>query len=146
MHKPRHTGHVGGASIAIAMLSVALAAGLELLGVIGRVDAAIVASVSLGDAETHPAPLPEWLPWLAAAALSLGLSAAVLSSPGLWRRVILCLVLVFLISAWVPVLSLANMIPQITAPWVATVWAGICSIFYAASHRMPCDIIADSPP
>lgn len=145
MHKPRHDGHVGGASLAIAMLSMALAAGLEMLGLIGRLDAAIAARVSRGDAAALSNTLPPWLPWVAAALLSLGLSAAVLSSPGLWRRLILCLVLVLLISTWVPVLSLANYSPQISAPWIASLWAGICSVFYAASHRMPCDAPAHPP-
>lgn len=145
-HAPHHVGHVAGPSFAIAALSLALAAGLELLGVLGRVDASMAASVLRGHAESFPNALPPWVPWVAAVLFSMGLAAAVLSTPRLWRRMILTLVLALLIMTWVPVLALADYSPQIAAPWIATVWSGICAIFYAANHRMPCDDSSDPPP
>jgi hypothetical protein len=141
----RPSGHVAAPTTAIAGLSLALAAGLALLGVLPRVDAAIATLVSRGGAESFPNQLPPWLPWLAAAILAPALTAAILATPALWRRALLWLATVILVSTWAPVLSLAAYSPSIAAPWITTFWAGICAIVYSANHQMPCDSPAHFP-
>jgi hypothetical protein len=44
-----------------------------------------------------------------------------------------------LVAAWAPVLSLAAHAPEIAAPWITTLWSGICGLIYAANHHMACD-------
>jgi hypothetical protein len=138
----RPAGHVLAPAGAIAGLSIALAAGLRLLGILDRANAAIATLVSRGGAETFPKRLPEGSLWAATAILSFGLAAAILATPGKWRRVILWASAAILVAAWAPVLSLAAHAPDIAAPWIATFWSGVCAIVYAANHRMACD----SPP
>ena len=141
-NKAAHThpaGHVLLPAAAIGGLSLGLAAGLELLGVLARVNAGIARIVSRGGAEKFPKHVPDWCVWLAAALLACGLAAAILGTPGPVRRVILWLSAVVLVAAWAPVLSLAAHAPEIGAPWIATLWSGVCAIVYSARHRMPCD-------
>jgi hypothetical protein len=132
-------GHVLLPVAAIGILSLGLAAGLELLGVLARVNAGIARIVSRGGAEKFPKQLPDWCVWFSAALLAFGLAAAILGTPGPVRRVILWLSTVMLLAAWAPVLSLAAHAPEIGAPWIATLWSGVCAIVYTARHRMPCD-------
>lgn len=135
----RPAGHVFVPAAAIGGLSMVLAAGLEVLGVLGRFNMAVARLVSRGGAETFPQHLPGWVEWFAAAVFAFGLAAAILATPGQWRRVLLWLTSVILVATWAPVLSLAARSPDIAAPWIATVWSGVCSIVYAANHRMACD-------
>ena len=144
-HPAAHpAGHVAAPTTAIAGLSLALAAGLGLLGVLPRVDATVATLVSRGGAESFPNHLPAWLPWLAATLLAPALTAAMLATPALWRRALLWLATVILVTTWAPVLSLAAFSPTIAAPWIASFWAGICALVYSANHRMPCDA-TDAP-
>lgn len=140
----RPAGHVALPAAAIGALSMLLAAGLGLLGSLDRMNAGVAAIVSRGGAERFPKHLPDWSVWLAAALSAFGLSVVVLSTPGLWRRMVLWISAVVLMTAWAPVLGLAAHAPDIAAPWIATVWSGVCSLVYAANHRMPCDQISSS--
>jgi hypothetical protein len=126
-------------SAAIGGLSIILAAGLEALGVMSRANAAIARIVSRNGAEAFPKQLPDWSIWLATVILALGLAFAILATPGHWRRVVLWLTAIVLVGGWAPVLSLAAHAPEIGAPWIATVWSGVCAIVYAANHQMACD-------
>ena len=135
----RPCGQVVVAVAVIGGLAMALAGGLGLLGVLARADAWVAGLVSRGGAEGFPNPLPGWLPWLAAVLVAPGLAAAVLCSPGWWRRWVLVCATLVVLAAWAPVLSLAAYEPWIAAPWVAALWSGICAMIYAAKHRMPCD-------
>lgn len=124
---------------AIGCLSLGLAAGLELLGLLVRVNDGIARIVSRGGAEKFPKQLPDGGVWLTAAFLAFGLAAAMLGTPGPVRRVMLWLSAVVLVGAWAPVLSLAAHGPEIGAPWIATLWSGFCALVYSAHHRLPCD-------
>jgi hypothetical protein len=141
---PHPAGHVLLPAAAIGGLSIVLAAGLELLGVLAQVNTGIARIVSRGGAETFPKQLPDWCLWLAAAGFAFGLAAAILGTSGHGRRVILWLSAVMLVAAWAPVLSLAAHAPDIAAPWIATVWSGVCALVYAARHRMPSDVVSSS--
>ena len=54
-------------------------------------------------------------------------------------RIVRVVLGVVLVAAWAPVLSLASHAPDISAPWIATIWAGVCAIVYSSNHRMPAD-------
>lgn len=147
-HKTAHNypvGHVLLPVAAIGGLSLSLAVGLELLGLLARVNASIAGIVSRGGAEKFPNQLPDWVIWLAAALFSFGLAAAILGTPGACRRMILWLSTVILLAAWAPVLSLASHAPEIGGPWIATLWSGVCAIIYSSRHRMPVDEIFTAP-
>jgi hypothetical protein len=132
-------GHVLIPTGAIGGLSILLAGGLAALGVIARVNSSLAMVVSREGRQTFPKHLPEWSIWLATVFFAFALAFAILSTPGHWRRLLLWLSSVVLMGAWAPVLSLAAHSPDIAAPWVATVWAGVCAVIYAANHRMACD-------
>ena len=138
-HLKQPVGHVLVPAAAIGGLSVVLAAGLELLGILTRTNTNIAQIVSRDGVEKFPNHLPEWSIWLAAGLLAYGLAAAILATPGTWRRVILWITAGVLVAAWAPVLSLAAHAPDISAPWIATIWAGVCGIVYSSNHRMPAD-------
>lgn len=116
-----------------------LAVGLELLGVLMRMNAVIARLVSGGGAETFPKSLPDWCVWLAATVSAFGVAAVILGTPGQLRRGLLWLSAMLLVVAWAPVLSLAARAPDIAAPCVATVWSGFCALVYASRHDMPVD-------
>ncbi len=143
---PQPAGHVLLPAAAISGLSLALAAGLELTGVLANLNAGITRIVSRGGVENFPKQLPGWCPWLAAALFSFALAAGILGSPGPLRRVILWLSAVTLMAAWAPVLSLAAHAPEIAGPWIATVWSGVCALVYSSRHRMPVDDVSLSKP
>ena len=136
---PRPTGHLLVAAATIGGLSLILAAGLELLGFPDRLNAGIARLVARHGVATFPQHLPEWCIWLASAVFAFGLASAILGSPGSGRRAILWLTAMVLVTAWAPVLSLAAHAPDIAAPWIATLWAGVCAMVYATNHRMACD-------
>jgi hypothetical protein len=138
--KPPHpAGHLLLPTAAIGGLSLVLAAGLDLLGVLTQVNAGIARIVSRGGAEMFPKHVPAWCLWLAAGIFSFALAAAILGTPGPVRRVILWFSAVIVLSAWAPVLSLAAHAPEIAGPWIATVWSGVCALVYSTRQRMPAD-------
>lgn len=141
----RPDGHVAVPAAAIGGLSIVLAAGLTALGAIDRVNASVAGWVSRGGAERFPKQLADGWIWLATLVFAFGLSFAMLGTPGQWRRIVLWLTSAVLVAAWAPVLSLASHAPEIAAPWIATVWSGVCSLVYAANHRMAADPKPPSP-
>ena len=124
---------------AIGGLSVLLAAGLAATGILGRLDAMIATAVSRGGRETFPKHLPEPAIWVATAAFGFGLAFAILATAGTARRISLWITTMVLVGTWAPVLSLAAHAPSVAAPWIATVWSGVCALFYASNHHMACD-------
>jgi hypothetical protein len=124
---------------AIGGLSIVLVAGLAALGALDRVNAGIAGMVSRGGAEKFPNHLADGWIWLATVVFAFGLPFAMFGTPGQWRRVVLWLTAAVLVGAWAPVLSLASHAPEIAAPWIASVWSGVCSLVYAANHKMAVD-------
>ena len=137
--RPRPPGHVLVPAAAIGGLSLVLATGLEALGFLKRLNTEIAAQFSREGLEKFPKHLPNWSIWLAAVGLSFALAAAILGTPGHARRAVLWITAVVLTGAWAPVLSLAAHSPDIAAPWIATLWSGVCAMVYAANHRMTAD-------
>ena len=124
---------------AIGSLSILLAVGLSALGILDRVNAMVAKAMFAGKAAGFPKALPEWAEWLAAVVFAFGLAFSILSVPGTWRRCVLWITAVVLVAGWAPVLSLAARAPDIAAPFIATVWSGVCALVYAGNHRMACD-------
>lgn len=134
----RHTGHVNGAALAIGSLSVLLVAGMALASIVDRLDGAIVQMTA--GAAGFSKSLPVWGVWLFTIFVSYAVPLAILGAPGTWRRIMLWLTALVLVTGWAPVLVLAARAPDIAAPWIATLWSGICALIYAANHRMPADL------
>ena len=130
----------------IGLLSILLAGGLKVLGILDRVDLMIASTVAQGKGQDFPKSLPAVLLWLVAFGLALGIAFAILHVPGTWRRVMLWLTALILIAGWAPVLSLATHYPAVAAPWIATLWSGFCALVYARNHCLPCDRLLDDPP
>lgn len=124
----------------IGSLALLLAGGLNLLGLLSRLDGLIAAGLGgTLQASGFPKALPGWGLWLGTAVIAYGLSLVLLAVPGTWRRLVLWLSLLLLIAGWAPVLALASHAPTIAAPLVAGLWSGACSLVYARSRHLPCD-------
>ncbi len=134
---PRPPGHVLLPAAAIGSLSIVLAIGLQSLGILSRLNAAVARSLS--DNQALPKSLPAWSVWLVAMFFAFGISFAILSVPSTWRRVVLWVTTLILIGGWAPVLALAAREPAIGAVIVAAGWSGVCALVYASRHRMACD-------
>lgn len=124
---------------AIGALSILLAVGLDVLRILEPMDRMVSKLVSQGAIQSYPKALPTWSVWLATVVLAFGLSFAILSVAGTWRRLVLWITAMVLVAGWAPVLALAAHFPDIGAPFIATLWSGVCALVYAGSHRMACD-------
>lgn len=131
-------GHVLVPALAIGSLALVLAAGFGFAGIMDRVNDGIAAGLHVGTQTTKS--LPEWAVWLAAVVGAFGLSMAILSVPGTWRRVLLWVTALALVAGWGPVLVLAAREPVVAVPLLAVFWSGLCSLVYATRHRMAVDI------
>jgi hypothetical protein len=141
----RPAGHVLVPAAAIGSLSILLAAGLTALGILDRMNG-LIADLLLQDGqEKFPKALPDGSVWLATVLFAFGLSFAILSVAGTWRRIVLWITTAVLVAAWAPVLSLAAHAPEISAPFIAVLWSGVCALVYAGRHRMACDETPLSP-
>lgn len=140
---PLPPGHVLLPAAAIGSLSIVLAAGLHSLGILQRLNATAARALSGG--QDLPKSLPAWSVWLAAACFAFGISFAILSVPGTWRRIVLWVTTLVLVGGWAPVLTLAAHEPEITAVVVSAGWSGICALVYASRHRMACDDFSKFP-
>lgn len=128
---------------AIGSLSVLLVVGLSLLGIMDHVNVSVSQLVMQGKAGLAPKALPGWSVWLVTLAFAFGMAFAILSIPGVWRRVVVWITALVLLAGWAPVLSLAAHAPEVGAPFIASLWSGVCALVYAGKHRMACD--ASSP-
>lgn len=131
---------------AIGALSILLAVGLDVLRILEPVDRMISKLVSQGAIQNFPKALPVWSVWLATVVLAFGLSFTILSVAGTWRRLVVWITAMVLVAGWAPVLALAAHFPDIGAPFIATLWSGVCALVYAGGHRMACDEFADRKP
>ncbi len=131
---------------AIGAMSVLLAVGLDVLGIMGAVNQMISKLVSHGAVQSFTKALPVWAVWLVTVVLSFGLPLAVLAVAGTWRRLVLWITAMVLMAGWAPVLALASHFPDIGAPFIVTLWSGVCGLVYASSHRMESDGTAKKEP
>ena len=131
---------------AIGALSILLAVGLDVMRVLEPVDRMISKLVSQGAVQSFPKALPAWSVWLVTVVLAFWLPFAILSVAGTWRRLILWITAMVLVAGWAPVLALAAHFPDIGAPFIATLWSGVCALVYAGGHRMASDDTTDRKP
>lgn len=143
---PHAEGHVLVPAAAIGALSILLAVGLDVLRILEPLDRMVSKLMSQGAIHDFPRALPAWSVWLATVVLAFGLPFAILSVAGTWRRLVLWITALVLVAGWAPVLVLAAHFPNIGAPFIATLWSGICALVYAGSHRMACDGITEKLP
>jgi hypothetical protein len=140
----RPVGHVVVPAVAIGALSILLAAGLEWLGSLNLINGGIAGWLAEG--KPFPKDLPAWAVWLAAVFFAFGLSFVLLNIPATWRRVVLWVSALVVVTGWAPVLALSARAPEISAVLVATLWSGVCSLVYAGRHRMDCDQFPEKNP
>ncbi len=146
MSKDTHSlpvGHVLAPALAIGVLAVLLVAGLSALKAVDRVNLTIAQFMKHGEQTVFSKQLPEWVIWLATVVFAFGISFAILSVPGMWRRLVLWLTTIFLVAGWAPVLVLAARSPDIAMPLIAVIWSGMCALIYTNNHDMVCDHIDD---
>ncbi len=146
-HKPhKHPAHVTFATFAIALMAVGLAAGLEFLRIIERVDHWIV-TVMLKPGFSAPVQtLNPYLLWSVTALLALCLASVMLNISGSWRRLLIWALALILTLFWVPVLLLASHKPEIGVALVGLLWSGCCAMVYTMNHEMPADLTDNSNP
>lgn len=132
----RQPGPILVPALTIGGLSITLAVGLTAFKAIDRANLWIATLVSRGGREAYPKHLPDGVIWLAALVLAFFVAFAILSTPGTWRKLVVWISAAVLTGAWAPVLSLAAHSPDIAAPWIATVWSGVCALVYATNHRV----------
>jgi hypothetical protein len=137
-------GHVRVPAVAIGALSVALVSGLHGLGLLAQFDSWVAGWLMLPGAGGFSKSLPAVVVWAATVFMALGLSFALLSVAGFWRRIILWVSSLAIIAGWGPVLSLAAHAPEIGAPFIAALWSGICALVYSSRHLMAADAVAES--
>lgn len=136
----KHPAHVAFATVAITLMAVGLAVGLEFLHIIERLDSWIASWVIKPG---FPAPvnsLDPYLLWTATTILAFGLTAVMLNISGSWRRILIWILAVIITFFWVPVLLLASHKPEIGVALVALIWAGCCAMVYTMNHDMPSDL------
>lgn len=140
----KHPAHVGFATMAIALMATGLAAGLEFLGLIERMDRWI-ATVMVKPGFSAPVhDLNPYLLWSATALLALGLAAVMLNISGSWRRLLIWALALIITLFWVPVLLLASHKPDIAVGLVALLWSGCCAMVYAMNHEIPADLTEEN--
>jgi len=129
--------HPGIAASAIALMSLAMAAGLDYVGVGAAIDARAGAWAASFGLEGEPRLLEAQWTWGWTVLATFGLCQALLHVVGAWRRWLLAVLATVVTVGWVPVLALAGIEPPIGVPLVALLWAVVASMFYAARHREP---------
>ena len=137
----KHPAHVGFATIAITLMAVGLAAGLEFLGIIDRLNAWIATVIQKPGISAPVHSLSPYLNWTVTALLTLSLAIVMLNISGSWRRIVIWVLALIITSFWVPVLLLASHKPEIGVTLVGLLWSGCCSMVYTMNHKMPADLM-----
>ncbi len=133
--------HVGFATIAITLMAVGLAAGLEFLGMIDRMNAWIATVMQKPGISAPVHSLNPYLLWIITVMLALSLVAIMLNISGGWRRLVIWFFATIITLFWVPVLLLASYKPEIGLALVGLLWSGCCAMVYTMNHVMPADLI-----
>jgi hypothetical protein len=141
----KQPAHVVSATFAIALMAIALAAGLDFLKIIDRLDRWIVAVFLKPGLSAPVHALEPVVLWGGTVLLALGLSAVMLNVSGAWRRLLVWAFALVITFFWVPVLLLASHQPEIGVAVVAILWSGCCSMVYTMNHAMPADLTDFKP-
>lgn len=142
----KHPAHVAFATFAIGLMALGLAAGLEFLGIIERLDRCIMTlMVKPGFAAPVQSVNPVLL-WCVTASLALCLAAVMLNISSNWRRLLIWALALILTLFWMPVLLLASHKPEIGVALVSLLWSGCCAMVYVMNHEMPADLTDQNNP
>lgn len=150
MAKQTHTpnelppGHVRMPVVLTGSMGLALAGGLDLLGML-EVFNQHLAGLFTDDAEPLTPVVSTKVLWIATAIVAYGMALIVLEIPGNWRRLVIWISTMAVIVGWLPVAIIANAHAPVAAPLVAAAWAGLCTIIYAARHHMEADAPLTAP-
>lgn len=136
----KHPAHVSFAIMAITFMALGLAAGLDFLGLMERLNRWILSIVQKSNLSSPANTLSSHTIWIFTALMSLCLAAAMLNVSGQWRRVLIWMLTVIITIFWVPVLWLASYKPDIGITLVSLVWSGCCALVYCMNHEMPADM------
>ncbi len=138
----REHPHIGLAVLSAGAMALALAAGLQFLGLMGKMDGFLESLLAPKGMPSPSNSLSSFALWGGSALLAFLLPAVILNVPGLWRRLVVWSLTFALTLAWGPVLLLAAHRPEIGVALVAVLWSGFCAIFYSTNHILP----VDNPP
>lgn len=142
-NKKKHgNSHTGLAIFAAGTMALALAVGLEFLGLIGRINPIFAQVFSAKGMGGSPLPLEPGLLWGGSAILAFALPAIIFHIPGTWRRLVVWAGTLAVTISWAPVLVLAAREPQIAVAVIVVLWSGFCAMFYATNHNLPVDSLA----
>ena len=136
---------MGFATIAIALMGIGLAAGLDYLGMVGQLDKWIMAVVVKPGFSAPEQSLNPYLIWGVTVVLVPGLAAVMLNVSGGWRRLLIWVLALIVTFFWVPVLLLAAYEPEIGVALVGLLWSGCCAMVYSKNHEMPADLTEQKP-
>lgn len=135
----KNPAHVASATVAIVLMAIGLAAGLDFLGTVKHLNhwmssSLVKTGMSQATHSIHP-----YLLWGGTGAMCLGLTLVLLNVAGMWRRLLVWLVACVITLFWVPVLWLAAHKPEIGVAIIALLWSGFCATVYTMNHNMPAD-------
>lgn len=136
---------MGFATIAIALMGIGLAAGLDYLGMVGQLDKWIMAVVVKPGFSAPEQSLNPYLIWGVTVVLVPSLTAVMLNVSGGWRRLLIWVLALIVTFFWVPVLLLAAYEPEIGVALVGLLWSGCCAMVYSKNHEMPADLTEQKP-
>jgi hypothetical protein len=136
---------VGFATLAIALMGIGLAAGLDFLGMVGYLDNRIMTGLVKPGFSVPEQSLNPYVIWGGTAFLVSGLVAVMLNVSGNWRRLLIWALSLIVTFFWVPVLLLAAYQPEIGAALVGLLWSGCCAMVYSKNHEMPADLTEQKP-
>ena len=128
---------MGGVVIAIGLMAVGLAVGLQLLRITEWVNAGFLAFYLPSEVGVVERSVSGWVVWGGAGLLAFLVPGVMLHVAGMWRRVVVLGATIFLTIAWGPVLMLAAYRAEVAVVLVAVVWSGFCALIYAANHELP---------
>lgn len=134
---PKPEPHPGAAALAITMMALAVAAVLQMIGSIAKIDWLVLRWTRGFGLEGELQNLRGLLTWSWAVLVTFGVCFAMLHAPRNWRRLVLMGSSLLVTLAWIPVLALAGFSAPVGAPLIALFWGGTGAMIYAARHREP---------
>lgn len=139
MTRKKQEPHIGIASVASAMMALALAAGLGFLKVMHRFDEFLASLLTRPGLSGAAYSISPWVLWTGTAMLAFFVAAVMLNVAGTWRRLLVWGLTLVLTFFWGPVMIIASFKPEIGVAIVAVLWSGFCAMVYAKNHWLPVD-------
>ena len=135
----KHPAHVSSAALAIALMALGLAAGLDFVGTVDHLNRWMSSGMMKSGLSEPAHTIHPYLLWGGTCFMSLGLTLVMLNVSSIWRRLLIWVLVIAVTWFWVPVLLLASRKPEIGVAVVAILWSGVCAMVYTMNHEMPAD-------